>query len=98
MYPLDQTANKRFLDKTLEGKMERIYTVKVVPNAKLTKLVVTEQLLKVWVNAPAVDDKANKAVIGILAKYFQVQKKNIKILQGQHCRNKLINFKKDLTT
>ncbi|MGA0041879.1 MAG: DUF167 domain-containing protein [Flavobacteriaceae bacterium] len=62
--------------------MERIYTVKVVPNAKLTKLVVTEQLIKVWVNAPAVDDKANKAVIGILAKYFQVQKKTLKFFKA----------------
>lgn len=90
MYPLDQTANKRFLDKTLEVKMERIYTVKVVPNAKLTKLVANEQLLKVWVNAPAIDDKANKAVIEILAKHFQIQKKSIEILKGHQNKNKLV--------
>ena len=87
---MDQTANKRFLDKTLEVKMERIYTVKVVPNAKLTKLVANEQLLKVWVNAPAIDDKANKAVIEILTKHFQIQKKSIEILKGHQNKNKLV--------
>ena len=95
MYPLDQIANKRFLDKTLEGKMERIYTVKVVPNAKLTKLVVTDQLIKVWVNAPAIDDKANKAVIEILAKHFQIQKKSVEILKGHQNKNKLVRVHAD---
>ena len=70
--------------------MERIYTVKVVPNAKLTKLVANEQLLKVWVNAPAIDDKANKAVIEILTKHFQIQKKSIEILKGHQNKNKLV--------
>jgi uncharacterized protein (TIGR00251 family) len=92
---LDQIANKRFLDKTLEVKMERIYTVKVVPNAKLTKLVVTDQLLKVWVNAPAIDDKANKAVIEILAKHFQIQKKSVEILIGHQNKNKLVRVHAD---
>jgi uncharacterized protein (TIGR00251 family) len=95
LYPLDQIANKRFLDKTLEVKMERIYTVKVVPNAKLTKLVVTDQLLKVWVNAPAIDDKANKAVIEILAKHFQIQKKSVEILIGHQNKNKLVRVHAD---
>ena len=75
--------------------MERIYTVKVVPNAKLTKLVVTDQLNKVWVNAPAIDDKANKAVIEILAKHFKIQKKSVEILKGHQNKNKLVRVHAD---
>ncbi len=75
--------------------MDRIYAVKVVPNAKLTKLVAADDLLKVWVNSPAIDNKANKAVIEILAAYFRVQKKNIEILKGHQNRNKLIQIHAD---
>ncbi len=75
--------------------MDRIYTVKVVPNAKLTKLVAADDLLKVWVNSPAIDNKANNAVIEILAGYFQVHKKHIEILKGHQNRNKLIKIHAD---
>lgn len=48
---------------------------------------------KVYVNAPAVDGKANKALIALLAEYFQVRKSRIEITKGLKSRHKTINIK-----
>ncbi|MFZ9056472.1 MAG: DUF167 domain-containing protein [Flavobacteriaceae bacterium] len=48
-------------------------TVKVVPNAKVQKLVVQKEGLKVWVNAPAHDGQANRAVIDQLLRHLNLK-------------------------
>ena len=49
-------------------------TVQVVPNAKVQKLVVQKEGLKVWVNAPAHDGQANRAVIDQLVRHLNLKK------------------------
>lgn len=43
---------------------------------------------------PAVDGKANKAVIALLADYFEVSKSQVKITGGLTSRNKIIEILK----
>lgn len=66
--------------------------VKVIPNAKKNRIVQEREVFKVYVNAPAVEGKANKALIEILADYFQVRKSSIKIIRGEKAREKVIEL------
>ncbi len=71
--------------------MKRI-NIKVIPNA--TKNLVCEEKgsFKVYVNAPPVEGKANKAVIEVLSEYFNVRKSNIKIIKGEKSRHKVVEI------
>lgn len=72
--------------------------VKVTPNAKQNQVVddnidlLGNRSLKVKVNQPPEDGKANKAVIEILAKYFEVKKSTVIISSGLTSRNKVIEI------
>ena len=67
------------------------YTVKVIPRAKVNKIVEESQgNLKVHLIAPAVDGKANQALIQALAEHFGVKKRQIKIIRGEKSRQKII--------
>jgi uncharacterized protein (TIGR00251 family) len=73
-------------------------SIKATPNAK--KNEVTEDVidmfgmrcLKVKVNQPPEDGKANVALIELLSKYLGVRKSEIKIVQGLTSRNKIIEL------
>lgn len=64
--------------------------IKVFPNARKPRLVEEDGLLKVYVNAPAVDGRANSALIKALAAHFGVRKSRIDILKGLKSREKII--------
>lgn len=66
--------------------------VRVVPNAKKAKVEETDNGLKVWVDAPAVEGKANKRLIEILAKHFGVKKGAIRIVRGEKSREKVVEI------
>lgn len=71
-------------------------SIKVTPNAK--KNEVTEDVidmfsmrcLKMKVNQPPEDGKANAAVIKLLAEYLSVKRNKIRITTGEHSRNKIV--------
>ncbi|MCA9400331.1 MAG: DUF167 domain-containing protein [Candidatus Omnitrophica bacterium] len=68
-------------------------TVKVIPNAKKER--VQEEgvdTLKVWLTSPAVEGKANKALIQLLAKKYNIPKTCICIKTGQTSRTKKVQF------
>lgn len=76
-------------------ELPKIFHIKVIPNAKkvqIKKLAQTDSNLdfKIYVNAPAEDGKANKAVIQLLAKELGIAKSRIKILKGELNREKEI--------
>ena len=48
--------------------------------------------IKLYTNAPAIDGKANKAVIDLLAKHYSVRKNQIEIIKGLKSRNKTIKI------
>ena len=67
--------------------------VKVVPNSKKAKVEQTEGgVLRVNVDAPAKEGKANKRLVEILAKYFSKPKSSIRIVKGRTSKNKVIEI------
>lgn len=67
-------------------------TVIVTPNSKIERIIQKDETLKVYVNALAVDGKANKAVIKILSKYFKVKTNAVEVIKGAKSRNKIIQI------
>ncbi len=47
---------------------------------------------KIKVNQPAVEGKANKAIIAIVAKYFAVKKSDVVLVSGQFYQNKILRI------
>lgn len=66
--------------------------IKVIPNAKKAKVLQAGELFKVYVNAPAVDGKANKALIEVLSEHFNIRKSAIKIVRGEKSREKIVEI------
>ncbi len=64
-------------------------TIIAHPNAKNPR-VETDLLgtLHVYVNAPPLEGKANKAVVEALAEYYTVKKSAITLLSGHKSKNK----------
>ena len=68
-----------------------IVDIRVRPNAKANKVggEIAGRLI-VLVQAPAIDGKANEAVSKVLAEYFGVRAREIKIIRGLNNRDKTI--------
>lgn len=68
-------------------------SIKVKPNSKKQAIIEEEDgSLTVYLKSPPVDGKANKELIELLAKKFDVPKANISIQMGLSGRNKLVNI------
>ena len=68
------------------------FKIKVIPNAKHNKLVEVAGGLKVYLTAPAVEGKANKALIEFLAEHFNAKRSKFKLILGAKNREKVIEF------
>ncbi len=69
------------------------YSIKVIPQAKRDLVKVEDKVLKVYLTAPAVDGKANKALIKVLAEHFDVRKRQVTITKGLKSREKVIKIR-----
>ncbi|MDP8216305.1 MAG: DUF167 domain-containing protein [Candidatus Kaelpia imicola] len=69
--------------------------VKITPNAKKFGIIEEQGVIKVKVNTPAKEGRANKSLVKMLADYFSVPKSRVKILKGENSRNKVINIIKE---
>jgi uncharacterized protein (TIGR00251 family) len=69
-----------------------IINLKVVANAKKNEIKEENGLFKVYVAAPPVDGKANKAVVETLAAHFQAKKNQIKIIRGEKSSRKVVQI------
>jgi hypothetical protein len=67
--------------------------IKVIPNAKQNKLVEEPGRFKVYLTAPAVEGKANQALIEFLAGHFNVKKSRISIVRGGKSREKVVEVR-----
>ena len=70
--------------------------IRVRANSKQNKVAgeIAGRLI-VFVQAPAVDGKANKAVTEVLAKHFKVKSRDIKIVNGETSRDKTVEINLD---
>lgn len=64
--------------------------IKVVPSAKRNMIKAEGSPVKVYLTAPAVDGKANKALVVFLSEYYNTNKSNITIIKGLKIRYKTI--------
>jgi len=65
--------------------------VKVIPNAKRVEIVPGD-IWKIKVPVAAVEGRANKFLIELLADYFSVSKSRVKIVTGEKSRNKVVEI------
>ncbi len=85
------SEQKQYL-KVIEGGLR--LSLYVQPNAPKTLLVGEYNgALKLKVNAPPVDGKANKEIIAFFAKYLSLSKSSICILRGETGRLKLMEIR-----
>jgi uncharacterized protein (TIGR00251 family) len=69
------------------GAMKKI-EIKVIPNSNVEEVIEAEPLL-IRVKEPPTKDKANKAVIKLLSKYFNA---NVRIVSGAKSRRKIVEI------
>ena len=70
-----------------------VVRVKVIPLAKKSEIIkVSEHHLKVRLVSPPVKNRANRELTELLAKYYSIQKSAIKIVRGQHSREKFVEI------
>ena len=70
--------------------------VKVIAGARKNLVKRMPEGMVVYLTAPAVDGKANKALIGALAEEFDVAKSRIEIIKGLKSRHKTIKINKSV--
>jgi len=74
-------------------------SIKVITHAKKSEVVADEidlfgaRILRVKISQPPEDGKANKALIELLAEYFQVKKNSITIIAGEKSTHKIVEIK-----
>ena len=66
--------------------------IKVKPNSKTEGIVKEGDIFVIKVCEPPREDKANQAVIKLLAKHFGVSRSQIRILSGLRSKNKIIEL------
>jgi uncharacterized protein (TIGR00251 family) len=72
--------------------------VQITPNAKKTEVIgVLDDALKLKLQAPPVDGKANEALIKYLAQVLKVPKSAVSITHGHTSKKKLIEISGALT-
>jgi len=69
--------------------------VKVIPGAKRNVIHKNKDIWKIYLTAPPVNGKANKALITLLAKRYKVRKSAIHIIKGLKSRLKTITIEDD---
>jgi uncharacterized protein (TIGR00251 family) len=67
------------------------FSLQVIPNASRNQVLgCVDGILKLKVQAPAEDGRANRAVIELLAKHFGVPRRAIRLLSGEKSREKRV--------
>ena len=79
---MNETIEK--LIEQLKNRESFVIKIKVVAGAKQNSIEeFNEEMIKIKINKPAVDGKANKAIIEYLSEILNLPKNNITILRGE---------------
>jgi hypothetical protein len=73
--------------------MWRRIKVKVVPRAKKNMVLEGEGLLKVYVKAPPLGGRANRALVEVLAEHYGVKKTSVRVVEGEKSRIKVVEVR-----
>jgi len=74
-----------------------LLNVKVIPNARRNEIKREGNCWKVHLRAPAEKGKANKLLIKLFSQEFKVKKNQIKIVQGEKSRYKIVQIGKNIS-
>jgi uncharacterized protein (TIGR00251 family) len=67
--------------------------LRVIPNASRSEIIVEDgENLRLKVQVPPADGRANRAVIQLLAQHFNVPKNRVKIIAGEKSHRKIIEI------
>ena len=66
--------------------------IHVQPKSSQAKIVLEDNRIRVWVNAPPIDGAANDAIIKLFSKTIKVAKGKIEIIKGQSSREKTLRI------
>ena len=73
--------------------MSAVLRLRVVPNAKRSEVIgVHGDAIKVKVQAPAMDGKANDALVDFLAEKIGVSRRAVQLIAGEKSRDKTISI------
>ena len=67
-------------------------SVRVQPSASRDELRLEGDTLRVWLAAPAVEGRANKRLIELVAKLLHVPRSRVEIVRGETAREKLLEI------
>ena len=68
-------------------------TLRVTPGGRRSEIIeCTAERLRVRLNAPAVDGKANAELVRFLAEAFAVRRSAVTIVRGAHAREKTVTI------
>ena len=69
------------------------FSIKVIPRSSKNDIIKQDDgSLKAYLTTAPVDNKANKALIGLLADYLDIKKSHIKIVTGKNSRKKIVEI------
>ncbi len=81
-----------YLEYSNLGTFLEIY---VQPGTRVTRLAgIHDNRLKIQLSSPPVDGKANLQLIAFFSSLFQIAKKDIHIIKGEHSRFKRVQIKR----
>ena len=66
--------------------------IHVQPKSSQVKIVLENNKIRVWVNAPPVDGAANDAIIKLFSKVLKIAKSKIEIIKGHSSREKTLRI------
>jgi len=69
-----------------------LVTVRVHPKASRPAVAWDGEVLSVWVDAPAVDGKANRRALEVVARELGVRRSAVRIVRGERARWKVLEI------
>lgn len=66
--------------------------VKIVPGSKRKEIRKESDYFKVYLKSKPEKGKANRELIDLLSSNFNIPKNSIKIIKGEHSKNKIIDL------
>ena len=69
-----------------------LVTVRVHPKASRAAIAWEGEALQVWVDAPAVDGRANRRALEIVARELGVRRSAVRIVRGERARHKVFEI------
>ena len=72
--------------------LTKALTIRVMAGAKKNFIKEEDGRWRVYLQAPPLEGRANKALVELLSGYFKVRKSQIEIIKGLKSRDKIVNI------